>query len=245
MNTKDAKIRVIAISNDEEVGEKLDAAAKKKIEEWQKKHKEAIADLSDAKQIEFDGIAHQAKKPEEISLKLEKNIAVEKSDQHLEKHLYATKEGVPYSTGKGKFFDSSWEEKVVKAELNNKSLKGWYRNGRGGPSSIVVPYQEEGDWHSAHPDLFFVHEEDGKLVVDLYDPHDHSRSDTSPKWVGLAKYAKQHSDSYRKVTAVIEINENLLCLDLKTEGIIELLADATNKTAIENLFKDKGSKCFE
>ena len=70
MNTKDAKIRVIAISNDEDTKENLDAAAKKKIEEWQKKFKDDISKQKDAKQIEFDEIAHQAKQPEEISLKL-------------------------------------------------------------------------------------------------------------------------------------------------------------------------------
>lgn len=245
MNTKDAKIRVIAVANDDLTKDKLESAAKKKIEEWRKKHKESIANLKEAKQIEFDEIAHQAKKPEEISLKLGSNITVEKSDQYLEKHLYASDEGVPYTTGKGKFFDSSWEERVVKAELKKKSLKGWYRNGRGGPSSIVVPYQEEGNWHSAHPDLFFVHGIGGKLVVDIYDPHDHSRSDTSPKWIGLAKYAKQHTSSYRKVLAIIEMKDKMWCLDLKVEGIIQLLENATTKTAIENLFKSSGSKCFD
>ena len=243
MNTKDAKIRVIAISNDEDTKENLDAAAKKKIEEWQKKFKDDISKQKDAKQIEFDEIAHQAKQPEEISLKLEKNMMVHKSETYLQKHLYATEDGCPYVTEQGKFFDSSWEEKIVKSELENQSLEGWYRNGRGGSSSIVVPYEEDDEWKTMCPDLFFVHKEDKKLVVDLYDPHSPNLADTSPKWVGLAKYAKNHGDAYRSVNAVIEENGKLMCLDLKAEGIIDLLKAATNETAIRKLFKEKGKKC--
>ena len=37
MKPKDAKVRVIALSNDENTNQKLDAAAKEKIEGWQEK----------------------------------------------------------------------------------------------------------------------------------------------------------------------------------------------------------------
>lgn len=245
MKPKDAKVRVIALSNDESTNQKLDAAAKEKIEGWQEKHKEEIKKTSDAKQIEFDEIAHQAKEPEQISVKLEHNMTVPKSDKYLPKHIYSTSEGVPYSTGKGKFFDSKWEEKVAQNEIKKKSLKGWYRNGRGGEKSISVPYFMEGHYHQSQPDLIFVHEVDGKLVVDIYDPHNHALADTSYKWVGLANYAKKHSEAYRHVKAVIEIGDVMYCLDLKSEGIIEKIAEAKNKTAIENLFKSDGSKCFD
>lgn len=242
MKPNDAKIRVIVLSNDDDTNEKLDTAAKKKIEEWQKKHEEEIKKSSDAKQIEFDEIAHQAKKPEQISVKLEHNMTVPESDEYLPKHIFSDKEGVPYSTGKGKFFDSKWEEKVAKEEIKKESLKGWYRNGRGGEKSISVPYIMEGNYHQSQPDLIFVHEVDGELVADIYDPHNHALADTSYKWVGLAKYARDHSESYRHVKAVIEINDVLWCLDLKADGIDEKIAKATNKTAIENLFKSEGCK---
>lgn len=245
MKPKDAKVRVIALSNDESTNQKLNAAAKEKIEGWQEKHKEEIKKTSDAKQIEFDEIAHQAKEPEQISVKLEHNMTVPESDKYLPKHIFSTKEGVPYSTGKGKFFNSTWEEKVVKKELEKETLKGWYRNGRGGEKSIVVPYSMENNYHSCHPDLIFVHEVNGELVVDIYDPHDHSKSDTSYKWVGLAQYAKNHTEAFRDVKAVIQMNDKLWCLDLKSEGVQEKLAKALNPTAIENLFKSDGSKCFD
>ena len=243
MKPKDAKIRVITLSNEDDTNEKLDAAAKKQIEKWQKKHKEKIKKSSDAKQIEFDEIAHQAKKPEHIAVKLEHNMTVPESEEHLQKHIFSDKKGVPYSTGKGEFFDSKWEEKVAKEEIKKESLKGWYRNGRGGEKSISVPYFMEGNYHQSQPDLIFVHEVDGELEVDIYDPHNHALADTSYKWVGLAKYAKKHSESYRHVKAVIEIGEVMWCLDLKADGIAEKIAKATNKTAIENLFKSEGSKC--
>ena len=56
MKTKDAKIRVITISNDEETKEKLDSASKKKIEEWQSKHKDKIAKLSKPTDITDDNL---------------------------------------------------------------------------------------------------------------------------------------------------------------------------------------------
>ena len=241
MKPKNAKIRVIALSNDENTIEKLDVASKKKIEEWQERHKEEIKKSSDAKQVEFDEIAHQAKEPEQISVKLEHNMTVPESNKHLPKHIFSKKEGVPYSTGPGKFFDSAWEERVVKKELQKDTLKGWYRNGRGGEKSLSVPYEMEGKFHQTQPDLIFVHEGGGELDVDIYDPHRHSFSDTSYRWKGLAKYAKKHSESFRNVRAVIEISGKLWCLDLKSEGIEEKLDRAQNQTAIESLFKSEGS----
>ena len=60
MDTLSAKVRVIAITNSEDAKDQLEEAAKKKVEEWQKKHKTAISKLKDASRGKFYEIANQA-----------------------------------------------------------------------------------------------------------------------------------------------------------------------------------------
>ena len=155
----------------------------------------------------------------------------------LYKHLYAVDEGCPIGDD---FFDSEWEREIVEKELEKDSLVAWYRNRRGGNNAISVPYSESGEMKSMHPDLVFVHEVDGKYVVDLVDPHGPHLSDTSPKWVGLAAYAAKHSDSYRSLKAVIKEGDKLRVLELKGKGIEDAIKKATLESEIRKLFKSKG-----
>ena len=47
-------------------------------------------------------------------------------------------------------------------------------------------------------DVIFIAEDEGKLVVDLVDPHGWHLADALPKLQGLALYAESHSSSFFK-----------------------------------------------
>ncbi|MCW0134702.1 hypothetical protein OIU89_08540 [Escherichia coli] len=49
------------------------------------------------------------------------------------------------------------------------------------------------------------------MVVDLVDPHGLHLADALPKLKGIALYAEQHSDAYRRIESVAEVKGNYEC----------------------------------
>lgn len=157
-------------------------------------------------------------------------------------HIFVIPEGKP---NVGQFpvdtSRSSWEAEVLGAELGVDTLVGWYRNPSSGRHALAVPY-EFGDKHQLmHPDFLFWHDEgEGEIVMDIVDPHRCDLADTSAKWSALARYAQDHSDRVRRCLAIIKLGNSLRALDLKTHGIDELMAGATNQALVEALFASEG-----
>ncbi|SRX96063.1 type III restriction protein res subunit [Arthrobacter chlorophenolicus A6] [Mycobacterium shimoidei] len=157
-------------------------------------------------------------------------------------HLYVIPDGKPNA---GEFpvdtSRSSWEAAVLKAELDATTLVGWYRNPSSGKHALAVPYEFGDKYQLMHPDFLFWHDEgDGKYVMDIVDPHNHSLADTHAKWAALSKYAQDHPDRVRRCLAVAEIDGVMRALDLTKNGVDERIAAATNKNLIEALFAEEG-----
>ncbi|QIK50354.1 DEAD/DEAH box helicase family protein (plasmid) [Gordonia terrae] len=136
---------------------------------------------------------------------------------------------------------SSWEQEVLASELASESLVGWYRNPSSGRHALAVPY-EFGDKHQLmHPDFLFWHDDgDGEYVMDIVDPHDYTRSDTSTKWSALSRYAQDHPDRVRRCLAIAKVAGSLRALDLTKVGIDERIGEATNQNLIEAIFVTEG-----
>lgn len=136
---------------------------------------------------------------------------------------------------------TGWEADVLDAEQAQSSLVGWYRNPVGGAAALAVPYQESGAARTLYPDFLFFHEDGGRLVIDLVDPHNPAASDTGPKWTGLAKYAAEHGALFRRIAAVIkDRDDRLLSLDLKNPSVAPALAAAVTEIDIRQVFADFG-----
>lgn len=156
-------------------------------------------------------------------------------------HLYAIPEGrrnagqFPVDTSR-----SSWEQKVLNAELDAPTLVGWYRNPSSGRHALAVAY-EFGDEHLLmHPDFLFWHDDGDGIVMDIVDPHQHNQADTGPKWGALAKYAQAHPNQVRRCLAVIEAGGRLRALDLTLEDVTDKIEAATNRALVEALFESDG-----
>ncbi|EEV7411722.1 type III restriction endonuclease subunit R, partial [Escherichia coli] len=70
--------------------------------------------------------------------------------------------------------------------------------------------------------------QDGKMVVDLVDPHGLHLADALPKLKGLALYARHHSNAYRRIESVAEVKGKLRALDLKRLDVQDAIANAEN-----------------
>jgi type III restriction enzyme len=248
MDPDDAKLRVAALTEDPSVAPALEAAAKTLVDTWRQQHNSEINKLPEAKRERFYNIWQQAKAPQQVTLIMPSQVTaadkrIDSSGNEPKAVSVPRHSGHIYANGKGTYpaTFTGWEADVLAAELGRDSTVGWYRNPTGGTAALAVPYEQSNVARTMYPDFLFFHEVDGEVVVDIIDPHRPDSGDTGPKWVGLAKYAKDHGDKFRQVLAVIkDSNDNLVSLDLKNPDVATRLAKATNETDIRKVFADLG-----
>lgn len=124
-----------------------------------------------------------------------------------------------------------WEIAVLKAEMQHKGFKCWYRNpNRPSQDSLGIAYKEDDQYKIMRPDfVFFAEDGGGQVVADIVDPHGTHLSDALPKLQGLALYAETHGGIYRRIESVAESGGKLRVLDLQRADVRTAIADA--KTA--------------
>ena len=136
-----------------------------------------------------------------------------------------------YADAKGdfQFKANGWEEMLLREETQKPGFLGWLRNVPRKSWSLSIPYQKGADWHAFYPDFIMFRQVDGNIVVDVFDPHDHSRTDNWQKAKGLAEYARMdnNGDHFGRLELCIvkdgvlrRINLNELETRQKVLGII-------------------------
>ena len=114
---------------------------------------------------------------------------------------------------------NTWEEKTLRAELDDSDVVGWVRNLDRKSWALLVPYEEGGELKALFPDFVFVRRVGEHLVVDILDPHDPNLGDAPAKAHGLAKFAQLHGPAFGRIEVVAEIGGALRRLDLKDEDV--------------------------
>jgi hypothetical protein len=127
-----------------------------------------------------------------------------------------------------------WEVSVLKAEMQRKGFKCWYRNpNRPSQDSLGIAYEEDDQYKVVRPDfLFFAEDESGSIVADIIDPHGTHFSDALPKLKGLALYAETHGSHYRRIEAVAESNGKMRTLDFTRSEVRTAVASANSATGL-------------
>ena len=132
------------------------------------------------------------------------------------------------------------EANVVSTEIGRDGFVCWYRNPQQpGQSSLGIAYQAGDEYKIMRPDfLFFAQYADGKVAVDIVDPHGAYLGDALAKLRGLAAYAKSHSDVFRRVLSVDSVDGKLRALDLKDAAVCDAVeaADANDPEAVKKLY---------
>lgn len=235
-DTQKAKLTVVALAELTEVREAVEHAAAERVAQWLKEYHAAITGLTAEERTKFDHIRKLSKHPERTQVQLPSNIIVAADKGWRRQHLYADDNG-DYPTRKTDQRPNTWEERVLDCELEQDSTVAWYRNPTGGDLAVGVPY---GEGQTMYPD-FVVFQRRAGIKADIIDPHDPSRSDTAPKWAGLATFAIEHADQLGRVLAVITDKENtLLSLDLRSEEVGRRLRAATSEDDIRAIFAEHG-----
>lgn len=215
----------------------FDAEADRLAKAWLQEFGPLIKQLGDDRREAYRLIVEMSAEPQAVALikpaaRYEATRAKE-GDKSVElpiwqKHLLCDKDGRFPAELNG------WEQKVVEVESKRDGFKFWYRNPQQpGQSSLGIAYLDGDDYKIVRPDfVFFAAHGDGKVLVDLVDPHGLHLADALNKLQGLALYAAAHADSYRRIVSVAEIKGVLRFLDLTREEVRAQIAVAKDAAGL-------------
>ena len=235
----DAHTTIAALGLVSAIGQGLDAEAEKLANDWLTKHKDSIKKLTDERQESYRQIREMSAHPLDVEISrpntwmqmttVREANGSERDLPRFEKHLLCDSDGVfPMN------FGSSWEEKVLLAELQQKGNVAWYRNpDRAAQESLGITYEDGDEMKIVRPDfIFFLKLADGIIVADIVDPHGIQFADALPKLKGLAKYAEANAGNFCRIEAVAEIEGRYRVLNLLDEEVRAAVHAGTSAKAL-------------
>ena len=233
----EARVTVAGLGLVTEVQDYFDAAADKLAKEWIAKYAPQVKKLTDDRKESYRQIIEMSTEPQSVDLaKPESRYEATKARENdreivlstWKNHLLCDKDGkYPAELG------SDWERTVVETECKLTGFRFWYRNPQQpGQSSLGIAYVEHEEYKIVRPDFLFFADQDGKVVVDLVDPHSLHLADALPKLQGLALYAEKHAKAYRRIESVAQAKGKLRVLDLTNADVRNGIAAATSAESL-------------
>lgn len=227
------------------IGVHFDAAATKLSDGWLATYGVRIKTLSDDRRDAYRQISALSREAQDVEmvqpLSVSERTSVREADGREHKLLTYRLHLLCDDKGEYPAELNAWERDVPKAELKRPGLLGWYRNpNRPTQDSLGVAYMNSGETRMMRPDfLFFADAGDGRVVVDIVDPHGDYLADSLPKLVGLAAYANRHAGVFRRVLAVAENGGKLRAVEPTQRDVQAALQSADSaKSLCEALAND-------
>jgi type III restriction enzyme len=227
---RSARLEIVALSVRDDVNRKLSEVARARIRELFDAHSVAIAARPERRRQVYDEIRGLSAVPELSPLHFPEAIEVPPDDARWTRHLYVDADQL------APFRLNSWEEKTVRAELENAAVVGWVRNLDRKRWALLVPYELGGDLKPLFPDFLVVRRVGEHLVVDILDPHDPNLGDAPAKAHGLAKFAQVHGPAFGRIEVIAEVGGVLRRLDLKDEDVRRQIFAASTPAHLRSLF---------
>jgi type III restriction enzyme len=229
----EAKAITAVLALHPEVVEAVESAAEQLVRTWLREHQRSISKLADAKKAAYEPVKRETRHPELTDLILPNSKTVPDTGQRWPRHLLSAEDGTFPAKLKG------WEIKVLELELADNDLIGWYRNPTGGSASLRVPYRGDQHDRAMYPDFILFHRTDEGIRPSIVDPHGFHLADASAKLKGLADYAAEHSDKFDRIDAVVEIENRLLALNLRSQSVRDAIGRVSDG-GVQNLFEQFG-----
>ena len=236
----EARVTVAGLGLVTEVQSYFDAEADKLAKAWLSEYAPQIKALSDDRKECYRQIVEMSTEPQSVDLaKPESRYEATKARENDKEITFTTWKNHLLADKDGKYPAelNEWERTVVEAESKRTGFRFWYRNPQQpGQSSLGIAYLEDEQFKIVRPDFIFFVEQDGKVVVDLVDPHGLHLADALPKLQGLAAYANEHANAYRRIEAVAEASGKLRVLDLTRADVRQAVLGASSaKSLFEGL----------
>lgn len=232
----EARVTVAGIGLVMEVQPYFDAKADKLAKSWLAKYAPQIKALTDDRKESYRQIIEMSTEPQSVDLaKPESRYEATRARENDKETVLSTWKNHLLCDKDGKYpaVLNDWERAVVESESLRSGFKFWYRNPQQpGQSSLGIAYIQEDEYKIVRPDFVFFAEQDGKIVVDLVDPHGLQFDDALPKLQGLAVYAEVHAIAYRRIESVAKVGKVQRVLDLTRADVRNAIKEATGAKAL-------------
>ncbi|EPU4438790.1 DEAD/DEAH box helicase [Serratia marcescens] len=227
----EARVTVAGLGLVMEAQAYFDAEADKLAKDLLAKYGAQIKLLSDDRRESYRQIIEMSTEPQDVGLlKPEARYEATKANENGKIKVLSVWEGHLLCGEDGKYPAelNDWERTVVETESARPGFSFWYRNPQQpGQASLGIAYEKSGEYGIVRPDfLFFTTQADGSLTIDLVDPHGLHLSDALVKLQGLALYAANHADAYRRIESIAQVkgSDKLRGLDLKRQDVRDAIA---------------------
>jgi type III restriction enzyme len=227
-----ARLEAFALASRDEVMDAVNARASERIDALRVEHGPAIETRSAAKQARYRAILRQVPAPSLIPFKLPEIAVFRKGTASLPDHVYA-------DGGQALLYFNSWETYSIGPEAAKESTIGWLRNGER-EGWFCVPWRDGNIWRGFFPDFLVVREDGERLIVDIIDPHDHTKPDAVGKAKGLSAYAATHAEQVGHVDLVAKIGTRYRRLHLDQSAIRRRVDALTSTGELVNLYQSEG-----
>ena len=233
----EARVTVAGLGLVTEGQDYFNAEADKLAKEWIAKYAPQVKLLTDDRKESYRQIIEMSTEPQSVDLaKPESRYEATKARENDKEIVLSTWENHLLCDEDGKYpaeLGSDWERAVVDTESKRTGFRIWYRNPQQpGQSSLGIAYVENEEYKIVRPDFLFFAEQDGKMVVDLVDPHGLHFADALHKLQGLALYAEKHAKAYRRIESIAEAKGKLRVLDLTNADVRKGVAAATSAESL-------------
>ena len=232
----DGRVTIAGLGLVSEVQPYFDAEADTLAKRWLKDYTGEIQKLTDDRKEAYRQVTEMSTEPQDVGLvKPEAKLEPTKARQNERETELPTWKSHLLCDDQGNYPAelNDWEQKVVGIESKRAGFKVWYRNPQQpGQSSLGIAYLRAEQYEIVRPDFLFFVEVDGRVVVDLVDPHGIHLADALPKLQGLAVYAAAHAGGYRRIESVAAIKGKLRVLDLTREDVRKAIGSANDASLL-------------
>lgn len=233
-----ARREAYALANRAVAMERLNAHSSARKDELRQQYGPNVKTLTPSQQARYGNILRQASDPSPSEMSLPETAVFPRGEESsYQRHVYADDSGLAPL-----HFSSSWETDTIATELERQGSVAWLRNVDRANWALTIARREGNTWRPFFPDFLFVREADGGLVVDIVDPHDHTKPDAVSKAKGLSDYARKHAESIvHHVDVLAKIGGQYRRLHLEREAIrkqVDALGDSGKE--LEQLYLREG-----
>jgi type III restriction enzyme len=222
---RQARLEIVALSSRNDVHQKLNIEASKRIRRLFNEHKAAITSLPERRRQKYDEIKGLSAEAELGTLRYPESIEVPAAEARWVKHLYTDEDS------RAPFALNGWEQRTVEREIKSGSV--WMRNLDRKTWALLVPYEDAGEKKALFPDFLFVR---SSGIVDILDPHNPELADAPAKAKGLADFAEKHGGQFGRIEIIAEYGGSSYSLDLKDESIRQKVFRTTTAASLRAIF---------
>lgn len=225
----DVKLQLFALMRRSETVLELERLARSHFDSLWQKYKAEIQKQPAAVRSRFHALTQASGKPAQIDWELPEQIVERKEGNGWKSHLYCDRDGDFYAQL------NNWEKMLLEELMKGKGFVGWLRNLPRRRWALCVPYEMAGA-KPFYPDFVILRKAGSGVEVDLFEPHDDSRTDTWAKAKGLAVFADSHGLDFGRLIIARKKGEQFQFIDMNHRATREKARKMQSPNDLESLF---------